>query len=199
MLLMVATSRHHGMPALPGSKDRLQGDLFNLWAPDAKHRHHQPNTTHLNPPRPLEALAVGGDLSSLDCPSVDQVLWVGKSSQALVGRVGLWEGGAAQALVADAPEAVLSGPPTCPLHATFLSRSTMSSDLAVMEIADQGVLFFVGNVHQIEICKGDNVNGELEIHFAMSGVSPPMRPTTLWHLLNTAAALRLPKCSKARA
>ena len=46
MLLMVATSRHHGKPALPGVRDGLQGTLFNLWTPDAKHRHHQPSTTH---------------------------------------------------------------------------------------------------------------------------------------------------------
>ena len=40
MLLMAATSRHHGMPTLPGAWDGLQGALFNLWTPDAKHRHH---------------------------------------------------------------------------------------------------------------------------------------------------------------
>ena len=40
MLLIVATSRHHGMPALPDSKDGVQWALFNLWTPDAKHRHH---------------------------------------------------------------------------------------------------------------------------------------------------------------
>ena len=34
ILLMVATSRHHRMPALPESKDALQGALFNLWTPD---------------------------------------------------------------------------------------------------------------------------------------------------------------------
>ena len=49
---MVATSRHHGMPALPDSKDGLQGALFNLWTHDAKHRQQQPNTTHLDPPPP---------------------------------------------------------------------------------------------------------------------------------------------------
>ena len=43
-------------------------------------------------PPPLEALAVARDLSSWDCPSVDQVLWVGKGA---VGRVGLWAGDAA--------------------------------------------------------------------------------------------------------
>ena len=30
MLLMVATSCHHGMPTLPDSKDGLQGVRFNL-------------------------------------------------------------------------------------------------------------------------------------------------------------------------
>ena len=74
MLVVVATSRHHGMPALPDSKDGLQRALFNLWTP--RHRRHQPNATHLDPPPPPEALAIAGDLSSWDCPSVDQVLWV---------------------------------------------------------------------------------------------------------------------------
>ena len=44
MLLMVATSHHHGLPALPDSKDGLQGALFNLWTPDPRHKHHQANT-----------------------------------------------------------------------------------------------------------------------------------------------------------
>ena len=53
MLLMVATSRHHGLPALPDSKDGLHGAFFfNLWTLDPRHRHHQPNTTHLDPSPP---------------------------------------------------------------------------------------------------------------------------------------------------
>ena len=52
MLLMVATSRHHGMPALSDSKDGLQVALFDLLTPDSRHRHHHPNTTHLGPPSP---------------------------------------------------------------------------------------------------------------------------------------------------
>ena len=71
LLLIVATSRHHWMHALPGSKDGLHGALFNLWTPDAKHRHHQPNTSHLHPPPPLKALAVAGDLCKRDSPSMD--------------------------------------------------------------------------------------------------------------------------------
>ena len=124
---------------------------------------------------------------------MDQVLWVGKG---VVGRVGLWEGRAAQALFADAPEAVLASPPTCPFQPTFLCRSAPSSNLAVLEIAEQGILFFVGNVHEMEICKGDNVDADSEIHFAMSGVAPQVRPTTMWHLLNRAPAWLPPKCTK---
>ena len=120
------------------------------------------------------------------------------------GAGGGWEGGvvgggATQSLFADAPEAVPAGPPTCPFHPIFLSRSAPSSDLAVMEVAEQRMLFFVGSVHQIEICKGDNVDAESEIHFAMSGVAPPVRLITLWHLLIRAPAWRSPRCRKAGA
>ena len=127
---------------------------------------------------------------------MDQVLWVGKG---VAGRVVLWEGGAAQALFADAPEAVPAGPTTCPLHPTCLSPSAPSSDLVVMEIAKQSILFFVWNVHQIEICKGYNGDAESEMHFAMSSVPPRVWPTTLRHLLNTAPTWRSPKCMKAGA
>ena len=111
MLLMVATSRHHGMLALPGARDGQQGALFNLWTPDPKHHHHQPNTTHLDPTPPLESLALAGDLSSWDCPSVDQVLWLGKGA---TGRVGLLEGDATQALFGDAPGVPAGAPPHAP-------------------------------------------------------------------------------------
>ena len=126
---------------------------------------------------------------------MDQVLWVGKG---VVGRVGLSEGGAAQALLTDAPNVVPAGPSPCPFHPTFL-RSAPGTDVAVMEIAEHRVLFFVGNVHHIEICKGDNGDAETEIHFVTIGVAPLLRPTTLWHLLNTAPAWGLPKCSRAGA
>ena len=111
--------------------------------------------------------------------------------------MGLWEGDAAQALFAHPPEAVPAGPPTCPFHPTCLSQSAPASDLAVIEVSEQCMLFFVGIVHRVEVCKGDNIDAESEIHFAMSGVAPPGRPTTLWHLGNTALAWRSPICSKA--
>ena len=71
--------------------------------------------------------------------------------------------------MADPPEAVPAGPPTCPFHPTFLSRSAPASDLAVIKVGEQCMLFFVGSVHQLEVCKGDNADAESEIHFAMSG------------------------------
>ena len=125
---------------------------------------------------------------------MDHVLWLGKVA---VGRVGFWEGGAAQALFADAPEATPAGPPTCPYHPTFHSCSALATDLAVMEVAAHGVLFFFGLVHHIEIYNGDNVDAKSEIHLAISGVAPLVRPTALWHLLKTVSTWQLPKCLKA--
>ena len=124
---------------------------------------------------------------------MDQVLWVGKWA---VGRLGLWEGEAAQALFADLPQTLPAGPPTCPFHPTFISRSAPASDLAVIEVGPQCMLFFVGSVHQLEVCKGGDVDAESEIHFALSGIAPPGRPTTLWHLVNTVPTWRSPKCAR---
>ena len=101
---------------------------------------------------------------------MDQVLWVGKG---MIQRPGLWEGGAAQALFNDTPEVFPASPPTCPSHPTFLPRSVAGTDLAVMEIAERSPLVNVGNVHQIQMCKGDNVDAESKIHFAISWRCPP--------------------------
>ena len=113
--------------------------------------------------------------------------------------MGLLKGDAAQALFANPPESIPAGPPTYLFHPTLLSRSAPSSDLAVIEVGEQCMLFFVGSVHQIEVCKGDNADAESEIHFAMTGIAPPERPTTLWHLAHTAPAWRSPKCAKSGA
>ena len=69
------------------------------------------------------------------------------------------------------PQTVPAGPPTCPFHPSFLSRSAPASDLAVIEVGEQCMLFFVGSVHQLEVCKGENVDAESEIHFAMTGIA----------------------------
>ena len=90
-------------------------------------------------------------------------------------------------------------PPMCPFQPTFLSRSAPASNLAVIEVGEQCMLFFVGSVHQLEVCKGENADAESEIHFPMTGIAPPERPTTLWHLASTAPAWRSPKCAKSGA
>ena len=124
---------------------------------------------------------------------MDQVLWVGKGA---VGRVGLSEGEAAQALFADPPQTVPAGSPTCPFYPTLIFRSTPASDLAVIEVGEQCMLFSVGSVHQLEVCKGHNVDAESEINFALSGIAPSSRPTMLSHLVNTVPAWRSPKCAR---
>ena len=194
MLLMAATSRHHGMPALPDSQDGLQGALFNLWTPDPGHRNKQPNTTRLDPPS--RGLGRCWEFVQLGFPSVNQVLWVGKG---VVVRVGLWEGGAAQALFAVAPEAVPAGPPHLPLapHLPLPLRPELRSRRHGDRRAEHPLLR--GDYAPHRDLQGDNVHAESEIHFAMSGSAPPMRPTTLWHLLNTVPAWRSPKCTKAGA
>ena len=180
----------------PDSKDGLQGALFNLWTPDRAHKHHQPNTTHLDPTAPKDALDVAGDLSSWDFPSVDQVLWVGKGA---VGRVGLWEGDAAQALFADPPRIGPGRPPHVPLPPHL--PLPVGPGLRPRRHGGRRAMhaLFVGSVVQMEVCKGHNADAESEIHFAMTGIGPPERPTTLWHLANTAPAWRSPKCAKSRA
>ena len=49
---MVNIARHYGLPSLPGQ--RMQGPLFTQWTPDRRHSGVKPNTTHLDPPTPLE-------------------------------------------------------------------------------------------------------------------------------------------------
>ena len=108
MLLMAATSRHHGLPAPPPTpRMGCRGPFLTCGPPTAGTATTSP-TPRTWTPTPKEALDIAGDLSSWDFPSVDHVLWVGKGA---VGTVGLWEGDAAQALFADPPEAVLAGPP----------------------------------------------------------------------------------------
>ena len=67
-------------------------------------------------------------------------------------------GGGCPGPLPDPPQTVPAGPPTCPFHPIFISRSAPASDLAVIEVGEQCMLFFVGSVHQLEVCKGDNVD-----------------------------------------
>ena len=81
------------------------------------------------------------------------------------GEGGGWEGGVVgggccRGDLRRPPQTVPAGPPTCPFHPTFLSRSAPASDLAIIEVGEQCMLFFVGSVHELEVCKGDNVDAD---------------------------------------
>ena len=91
MLVMVATSRHHGRLAIADSKDGLQGALFDFWTPDAKHRHHKPNTTHLGPIPPMTPWPLMGIRPAGTCPAWTSCCGWGRGC--MVGRVASWEGG----------------------------------------------------------------------------------------------------------
>ena len=92
-----------------------------------------------------------------------------------------------------------SGLATRPYHPTFLFRCNPADDLAVLEVGEHSVLFFVGVVHQLEVMKDDTVDEVIPISFAISSVPPPplVRPTTMWYLVNTALAWRRVKQSGA--
>ena len=123
------------MDYLPSSTPRMgcRGLSLTCGPPTPDTNTPRPTPHTWTPPPPKEVLDVAGDLSNWAFPSVNQVLWVEKGA---VGRVGLWEGDAARALFADPPESVPAGPPTCPFHPTFLSRSAPASDLAVIEVGE---------------------------------------------------------------
>ena len=135
MLLMVATSRHHGMPALPDSRDQLQGALFNLWTPDPGTATTSPTPRTWPPPPPTRGPGRCWGFVQLEVPQLGPCV-VG-------GEGGGWEGGVVGSwgVLADAPEAVPAAPLTCPYHPTSLARSAPATDLAVIEIAKHSVPF----------------------------------------------------------
>ena len=119
VLVMVSTARHHGLPSPPGQK--MQGALLTQWTPDRRHSGVKPNTTHLDPPTPLELKDCLGLLEwgvGEDVPTFRQLLLLGIGLEA---RVGL----ASRDVVGDvfSPPEVQPGPPVCTHHPLFLSRS----------------------------------------------------------------------------
>ena len=127
VLVMVSTARHHGLPSPPGQK--MQGALFTQWTPDRRHSGVKPNTTHLDPPTPLELKDCLGLLErgvGEDVPTFGQLLLLGVRLEA---RVGL----ASREVVDDVfnpPPEVQPGPPgvhtpspvPLPLRARHLPR-----------------------------------------------------------------------------
>ena len=86
VLVMVSTARHHGLPSPPGQK--MQGALFTQWTPDRRHSGVKPNTTHLDPPTPLELKDCLGLLErgvGEDVPTFGQLLLLGVGLEARVG------------------------------------------------------------------------------------------------------------------
>ena len=168
MLLMVATSRYHGMPFLPFSKDGLHGALFNLWTPDAKDGHHQPNSTHLDPPSPSRPWPLLGI-----CRARTALAWTGGSGWEQ-GHLGGWGCGSRMLPRPSSPTPPRRSYLPPPLAPTTPPSSPPSpdTDFAVMGVANHSVLSLVGLVHQIAMTKGDNVDAEHQVHFAISGVPP---------------------------
>ena len=196
MLLMAATAATMGCLPSPTPRMGCRG-LFLTCGPPTAHTNTTSPTPHTwSPAPPRSPSTLLGIYPARTSPAWTRCCGWGR------GRLGGW--GCGRGLLPRPSSPIPQSPsrpppPTCPFHPTFLSRSGPASDLAVIEVGEQCMLFFVGSVHQPEVCKGDNADAESEIHFAMTGIALPGRPTTLWHLANTAPAWRSPKCAKYRA
>ena len=135
--------------------------------PDTNTTSPTPHTwTPCPPRRPLTLLGI--------CPAGTSPAWTRCCGWGR-GRLGGWGCGRGRLPRPSSPTppgTLPAGPPTCPFHPTFISRSAPASDLAVIEVGCQCMLFFVGSVHQLEVAKGGDVDAESEIHFALSGIAP---------------------------
>ena len=82
-----------------------------------------------------------------------------------------------------------------PYHPMSFSRFTPADALAVLEMVEHSVVFFAGMIHPLEVTKDETVHKGGAINVAMSGVSPPIRPSTSCHPGNTTLAWHNPKCT----
>ena len=170
VLVMVSTPRHHGLPSPPG--EQMQEALFMQWTPDRRHSGVKPNTTHLDPPHPLELkdcldlIAFGGE--GEDVPTFGQLLLFGVGLEA---RVGL-----ANRDVVDnvfSPPEVQPGPPVCTHHPLFVSRSAHGiSPVTVRE----GEIPLLNGAYEMEVVKADSTDGDAEVMWALGATLPPTRP-----------------------
>ena len=189
VLVMVSTARHHGLPSPPGQK--MQGALFTQWTPNRRRSGVQPNTTHPDPPTPLELkdclglleLGVGEDM-----PTFGQLLLLGVG---LVARVGL----ASRHVMDDVfshPE-VQPGPPVCTHRPLFLSCS--AHGISPVTVREGEILLWNG-AYEMEVVKADSMDGDAEVTWALGATLPPTRPAPARRLLHAVPEWKRAKESK---
>ena len=135
----------------------MQGALFTQWTPDRRHSGVKPNTTHLNPPLPLELKDCLGLLDregGEDVPTFGQLLLLGVGLEA---RVGL----ATRDMVDDvfSPPEVEPAPPVCTHHPLFLSRR--AHDISPV-IVHAGEILMWNGAYEMEVVKGDSTDGDVD-------------------------------------
>ena len=191
VLVMVSTARHHGLPSPPGQQ--MQGALFTQWTPDRRHSGVKPNTTHLDPPTPLElkdclGLLGWGGGEGEDVPTFGQLLLLGVGLEA---RVGL----ANRDVVDDvfSPPEVQPGPPVCTHHPLFLSRS--AHGISPVTVREGEILLWNG-AYEMEVVKADSTDGDAEVTWALGATLPPTRPAPAWRLLHAVPEWKRAKESK---
>ena len=136
----------------------MQGALFTQWTPDRRHSGVKPNTTHLDPPLPLELKECLGLLDREgveDVPTFGQLLLLGVGLEARVGP-------AALNMVDDVfiPPEVEHGPPVGTHHPPFLSRS--AHDICPV-IVHAGEILMWNGAYAMEVVKGDSTDGDVEV------------------------------------
>ena len=77
MLLMVATSRHHGMPALPDSKDGPQGLFLTCGPPTPGTATTNPTPHTWTPAPPVRPWSLLGICPARTCPAWTRCCWWG--------------------------------------------------------------------------------------------------------------------------
>ena len=168
----------------------MQGAVFTQWTPDRRHSWGKADTAS-TPPLPLELKDCVGVLDGEggeDVPTCGQLLLLGVGLKA---RVGL----ATRDMVDDIfsrPE-VEASPPVCTHHPLFLSRSTHDISPVIVHAGD--ILMWNG-AYEMEVVKGDSMDGDVEVTWALGAILPPTHPDPAWRLLHTEPAWNRAKDSK---
>ena len=91
------------------------------------------------------------------------------------------------------PPELQPGPPVCPNHPLFLSRS--AHDITPIVVNAGEVLMWNG-AYQMEVVKGDSTDGDVEVTWALGATLPLGRPVPAWQLLHAMPAWKRAKESK---